>query len=105
MAATFLEVLEYIRNPKLDPNDLNLIIKEIKAQTRLRRSAARNGLRVGHRVTFTSRTTGPVFGVVIKVNPVNVDVVEEGTHIRWRVSPSLLKHVDDNGNDVIDDEF
>lgn len=89
---TVADVLRFIRGPHLDPSDRQLIIDALNAQARQSRARAKDGLRAGMKVTFLSTRTGKaVTGTIKKVNRVNVDLVEEGTGLRWRVSPQLLK--------------
>jgi len=106
MAITLKEVLDFIRNPDLDRDTRQSIIDALNAQTRAKRAEAKRGLRPGMRVQFYSnRSFRNVFGRISKVNRVNVDLVEEGTGTRWRVSPQLLKPVDAQGKPVEEDEF
>lgn len=91
--ATLHDVLKFIRDPNLDPNDRSLIVEALNAQVRLKRAQAKAGLYAGQRVQFFSSRTGcTVTGTIKKVNRVNVDLIDTfGT--RWRVSPQLLKPV------------
>lgn len=106
MSTTLHEVLEFIRDPNLPPGQRSLIIDALNAQVREKRREAKRGLFPGMRVQFYSnRSFRNVFGRITKVNRVNVDLVEEGTGTRWRVSPQLLKPVDAAGQPVQEDEF
>jgi hypothetical protein len=91
--ATLSDVLQFIRNPNLDPTHRTLIVEALNAQVRARRAQAKAGLYAGLQVQFFSNRTGcTVTGTIKKVNRVNVDLVDTfGT--RWRVSPQLLRAV------------
>lgn len=90
---TLRDVLTFIRNPSLDPNDRMLIVESLNAQARAKRAQAKSGLYRGQTVTFFSSRTGTtVRGKITKVNRVNVDLTDE-FGARWRVSPQLLKPV------------
>ena len=94
MATTLNDVLTFIINSSLSREDHNQIIEALNFQARTKRAEARQGLRAGMKVTFVSTRTGRhVVGVIQKVNRVNIDVIEEGNGIKWRVSPGLLKPV------------
>jgi hypothetical protein len=94
MAATLKDVLDFIRNPELDRNDRLLIVEALNSQVRAKRAQAKQGLHRGMRVEFYSnRAFKNVIGRIQKVNRVNVDLIEEGTGMQWRVSPGLLKPV------------
>ncbi|MGH8338018.1 MAG: hypothetical protein ACRETL_14620, partial [Gammaproteobacteria bacterium] len=57
MATTLSEVLQFIRNPNLDPSDRTLIVEALNSQVRAKRSQAKAGLRSGMRVSFFSNRT------------------------------------------------
>ena len=106
MSTTLHEVLEFIRDPNLPPGQRSLIIDALNAQVREKRREAKRGLFPGMRVQFFNNRTGlNVFGRITKVNRVNVDLTEEVTHLKWRVSPQLLKPVNAAGQPVQEDEF
>jgi hypothetical protein len=107
MATTLHEVLEFIRGLDLHSHERSTVIATLNTQVRAKRSEAKRGLYPGQRVTFFSnRSYKTVVGVITKVNRVNVDLREEGTGMKWRVSPQLLKPVVGPGdNDVASDEF
>lgn len=106
MAITLQEVLDYIRRPDIGAGARQQIVEALNAQTRAKRAEAKRGLFPGMRVQFYSnRSFRNVFGKISKVNRINVDLVEEGTGTRWRVSPQLLKPVDASGKPVAEDEF
>jgi hypothetical protein len=54
---------------------------------------ARFNFRVGDRVEFTGRSGGVVRGTVDNIGPRNVMVKADDGWTRWRVGPSLLRHV------------
>jgi hypothetical protein len=93
MATKIKDVLDFIRDPQLDPSDRTLIVEALNAQTRMKRAQAKAGLYAGQRVQFHSTRVGrTVTGTIEKVNRVNVDLIDTfGT--RWRVPPQLLKRV------------
>lgn len=92
--ATLHDVLQFIRNPNLDPSDRTLIVEALNSQVRAKRAQAKAGFRPGQKVTFFStRTYQQVTGVIRKINRVNIDLIEDVTGTRWRVSPQLLKAV------------
>jgi hypothetical protein len=88
------DVLQFIRNPQLDPNDRTLIVEALNAQVRAKRAQAKAGFRAGQKVSFySSRSFKYVTGTIRKINRVNIDLIEDGCGTRWRVSPQLLKPV------------
>lgn len=92
--ATLKDVLDFIRNPQLDASDRSLIVEALNLQVRMKRAQAKAGFRPGQTVTFYSnRSFKNVTGVIRKINRVNIDLIENGTGTRWRVSPQLLKAV------------
>ena len=94
MAATFKDVIEFIRNPQLSNAERSLIIETLNAQSRLKRAQAKAGFYPGQTVQFYSeRHHRTVTATIRKINRVNIDLVETGSLGRWRVSPQLLKAV------------
>lgn len=92
--ANLKDVLDFIRNPQLDASDRSLIVEALNSQVRMKRAQAKAGFRPGQQVTFYStRSFKTVTGTIRKINRVNIDLIENGTGIRWRVSPQLLKAV------------
>lgn len=68
-------------------NAINIVRRQKQATKQL---VAKMAFRVGQRVTFQSKF-GKVTGVVKKICPKNIQVMEEGSlSRRWTVSPSLL---------------
>lgn len=52
---TLHDVLEFIRDPNLDPNDRILIVEVLNAQVRRKRAQAKAGLYAGQRVSSSFR--------------------------------------------------
>ncbi len=105
MASTFQDVLEFIRN-NMTSAQRTVIVETLNYQARSKRAEAKQGLRSGMKVSFYStRSYREVTGVIHKVNRVNVDVVEDGTGTKWRVSPGLLKPVVTSKAPATGDEF
>ncbi len=89
--ANLSDVLDFIRNPDLDPGDLADIVEALKAQTKAIKSRVRAGLRPGQKVRFFSAQMGcDVVGTLTKVCRVNVQLTDTFGH-RWRVAPQLLR--------------
>jgi len=107
MATNLRDVLEFIRNPDLSRSDRECIVDALNSQVRAKRSQAKAGLHRGQKVTFFSnRAFKMVTGVITKVNRVNVDIKEDVTGQKWRVSPQLLKAaVTGSDKPVEGDEF
>lgn len=91
---TLSDVLQFIRNPGLNPSDRTMIVDTLNSQARAKRAQAKAGFRPGQKVTFFSnRSFKQVTGTIRKINRVNIDLIEDVTGTRWRVSPQLLKAV------------
>jgi len=106
MATNLQDVLEFIRRPDLGAGARSQIVEALNAQVRAKRREAKAGLYPGQKVTFFSnRSFKQVTGTIRKVNRVNVDLTEDGTGMRWRVSPQLLKPASGPSRDVVGDEF
>lgn len=89
---TIHDVLDFINDPNLDAIDRRRIITALNEQVKSKRREAKRGLYVGQRVTFFSNSAyRNVAAVIDKVNRVNIDLTEEGTGVKWRVSPQLIK--------------
>jgi len=92
MAATFKDVIEFIRNPQLSSTERSLIISTLNEQTRVKRVQAKAQFRVGQPVMFYSeRLCRNVTGTIRKINRINIDLIEAGSGAKWRVSPQLLR--------------
>lgn len=89
---TIHDVLDFINDPDLSADNRRKIIDALNSQSKMKRREARAGLYEGQRVTWwSSRNYRNVTGRIDKINRVNIDVIEEGTGVRWRCSPQLLK--------------
>lgn len=89
---TIYDVLDFVQDPDLDPDHHRRIVEALNRRVKAKRQEAKAGLRPGMRVTwFSTRSFRQVVGRIEKVNRVNVDVLEEGTGVKWRCSPGLLK--------------
>lgn len=92
---TIHDVLDFINDPDLTLDNRRKIIEAVNRQSKVARSRAKAGFYVGQKVTwFSNRDFRQVVGRIRKVNRVNVDVIEDGSGMRWRCSPQLLKPAD-----------
>ena len=88
------DVLEFINRPYMTTEERRAIVEAVNTQSRAVRADAKAQLRTGMRVTFLSTRAGrEVVGRIVKVNRVNIELVEDGNQMRWRVSPSLVHKV------------
>ena len=77
---------------KLDNNEIDRAIGEIKARrTYLARQSA-NSFQIGDRVSFAARRM-QIVGTVTKINFKTVQVKQSNTATVWKVHASLLKPV------------
>ena len=89
---TLSDVLAFIRSPEFTSADHTAVVHAVNNRAKAKRSEAKQGLYAGQRVTFYStRSFRNVTGRIDKINRVNVDLTEEGTGVKWRCSPGLLK--------------
>ncbi len=87
-------VLDQVR--KMDNAELNTVIAAIKAQRTYISKQATRKLRIGDIVSFDS-STGTVTGAVTKVNPKTVLVRDSSSRTQWKVTASLLTHLNVGG--------
>ncbi len=81
-------VIQNIR--KMNNEELNSLVREIKDRRTLLAKTTARGLRVGDVVSFEERKGATVTGTVMKVNPKTVVVRDRSTNIQWKVTASLL---------------
>jgi len=92
MITNINDVLDFIRSNRMTVNERDLIVNAVNvAKRRLGQSIARK-LSVGMTVSFYSlKRDRMVIGQVDKINNVTVQLTENDTKVKWRVSPELLK--------------
>jgi hypothetical protein len=77
----------------LDADGINMLVRIIKDRREVLQRGARRQLRIGQRVQFDAKGRyyhGPVFGVVVKINPKTIKVMAD-SGVMWKVSPTFLK--------------
>lgn len=81
-------VIQNIR--KMNNEELNSLVREIKDRRTLLAKTTARGLRVGDTVSFEERKGATITGRVTKVNTKTVVVKQSSTGIQWKVTASLL---------------
>lgn len=91
MAQSFASILAAINSSNLTIDEARELSRALNAAvTRLQHDAKRE-LRIGQTVSFRTRDGGIVYGTVKRFLTKNVEIIDNGTGMRWRVSPSLVK--------------
>jgi hypothetical protein len=89
MSTTLQDVLGFVMCSTREQRES--IMQAVRYATQRDASHARMEFRPGSTVKFKNRYGTIVHGIVKKVNRKNIDLVEDGTGMRWRVHPSLLE--------------
>lgn len=81
-------VIQNIR--KMNNEELNSLVREIKDRRTLLAKNTARGLRVGDIVSFEPRNDNTVTGRVTKINRKTVIVKDSNSNTNWKVTASLL---------------
>ena len=88
MATNLQEVLGFVMTAS--KGERESVMQALRFAVQRDASQARMTFRPGDRVKFKSKYGSVVTGVVKKVNPKNIDLIQVETGTKWRVHPSLL---------------
>lgn len=81
-------VIQNIR--KMNNEELNSLVREIKDRRTLLAKNTARGLRVGDIVSFDPRNDNTVTGRVTKINRKTVIVKDSNSNTNWKVTANLL---------------
>lgn len=81
-------VIQNIR--KMNNEELNSLVREIKDRRTLLAKSTARGLRVGDVVSFDPRNDNTVTGRVTKINRKTVIVKDSNSNTNWKVTANLL---------------